>query len=92
MTKIYIDVYLHLLTKRNGNEDIAIGSTRFFLDVKSHRISAEIFRAFRLNEHVDMSIKTIAIGILLLFLQGDSNKEELIIIQKHCSPKTLVVC
>ena len=56
MTKIYIDVYLHLLTKRNAKEDIAIVSTRFFVDVKSHRISAESLRAFSLNEHIDKQL------------------------------------
>ena len=56
MTKIYIDVYLHLLTKRNAKEDIAIVSTRFFVDVKSHRISAEILRGFSLNEHIDKQL------------------------------------
>ena len=42
--------------KKKANKDIAIVSTRFFLDVKSHRISAEIFRAFSLNEHIDKQL------------------------------------
>ena len=42
----------NFLQEETRNKDIAIVSTRFFVDVKSQRISAEVLRVFSLNEHI----------------------------------------
>ena len=67
-TKLFNEKYLHnkclsaswlndsvinnFLQEETRNKDIAIVSTRFFVDVKSQRISAEVLRVFSLNEHI----------------------------------------
>ena len=75
-TKLFNDQYLHkclsapwlndnvinnFLQKETRKKDIATVFTRYFIDVKSQRISAQVLRVFSLNEQIDMKTITIVI-------------------------------
>ena len=46
----------NFLQAETGKKDIAIVCTRFFVDVKSQRISDDAVRVFTLKEHIDKSM------------------------------------